>query len=297
MKLIEMKCKNCGAILKVEEETKDINCQYCHAKYKLDDEMKHIKFDEMEQSGYEFEKGRIRAQQEQNNNSNNVNNKKKNNKTLWLILAWIFLLPFTATYFIVKNEKLDKKKKIIIIATMWILFLVIAYTNPSEKTQNTELNNKNSQNQIETINEEKLADDLVVNEFIKSFKNNSTMELTDIEKGNISTKYFVHINGKYTELLNATNQSANYFHIVINGNGNTKEEIENITKVYKEIVKVLDSTISDEKINETIEEHIKPEEATRDFEINENISVKYYPLSGVGGHDCRIEIDTKKYNK
>lgn len=155
MKLLEMKCKNCGALLKVEEDAKYIECQYCNTKYKLDDEVQHIKYDDMEKSGYEFEKGRIRAQQEQKraqsnyNNLNNVNNtsKKKNNKTLWLILAWIFLLPFTATYFIAKNNKLDKKKKIVIIAIMWVIFLVIAYANPSENIKDTQSNN---QNQTET---------------------------------------------------------------------------------------------------------------------------------------------------
>jgi hypothetical protein len=155
MKLLEMKCKNCGALLKVEEDAKYIECQYCNTKYKLDDEVQHIKYDDMEKSGYEFEKGRIRAQQEQKraqsnyNNLNNVNNtsKKKNNKTFWLILAWIFLLPFTATYFIAKNNKLDKKKKIVIIAIMWVIFLVIAYANPSENIKNTQSNN---QNQTET---------------------------------------------------------------------------------------------------------------------------------------------------
>lgn len=151
MKLLEMKCKNCGALLKVEEDAKYIECQYCNTKYKLDDEVQHIKYDDMEKSGYEFEKGRIRAQQEQkraqsnNNNLNNVNNtsRKKNNKTFWLILAWIFLLPFTATYFIAKNNKLDKKKKIVIIAIMWVIFLVIAYANPSENIKNTQSNNQN----------------------------------------------------------------------------------------------------------------------------------------------------------
>lgn len=155
MKLLEMKCKNCGALLKVEENAQYINCQYCNTKYKLDDEVQHIKYDDMEKSGYEFEKGRIKAQQEQKrvqsnyNNLNNVNNtsKKKNNKTLWLILARIFLLPFTATYFIAKSNKLDKKKKLIIIAITWVIFLLMAYTEPSENTQNTQ---NNTQNQAET---------------------------------------------------------------------------------------------------------------------------------------------------
>ena len=130
MKLVEMKCKNCGAVLKVTDENKDVCCQYCHAVYKLDDEIQHIKYDNMEQSGYEFEKGRIRAQQEHKNYAIlNSKKEKKKNRIIWIILAWIFLFPFTATYFIAKNNKLDKKKKIIIIVIMWIIFFIISYTN------------------------------------------------------------------------------------------------------------------------------------------------------------------------
>lgn len=129
MKLVEIKCKNCNSSIKVEEDSDYIKCEFCGSTYKLDDEVKHIKYDDMEQSGYDFEKGRIRAQQE---HSANVSDKiyspktKKNNRIVWIVLAWIFLFPFTATYFIAKSEKLDKKKKIIIIVVMWIVFLLIA---------------------------------------------------------------------------------------------------------------------------------------------------------------------------
>lgn len=66
MKLVEMKCENCGAQLKVNIEQKHSYCQLCGAEFLLDDEVQHIKYDDMEQAGYEFEKGRIKAQQEEN---------------------------------------------------------------------------------------------------------------------------------------------------------------------------------------------------------------------------------------
>ena len=66
MKLVEMKCKNCGAQLKVNIEQKSTYCQFCGAEFQIDDEVQHIKYDDMEQAGYEFEKGRIKAQQEVN---------------------------------------------------------------------------------------------------------------------------------------------------------------------------------------------------------------------------------------
>ena len=144
MKLVELKCKNCGATLKVDPESEEITCKYCQTTFKLDDEVKHVKFDDMEQNGYEFEKGRIRAQQESKTNQSATINysqpQKKNNKMLWLVLAWIFLLPFTATFFIIKSDKLDKKKKIIFIAIIWVVFLVIGITGSIQDKK--ELKNK-----------------------------------------------------------------------------------------------------------------------------------------------------------
>lgn len=61
MKLKELKCENCGADLKVNNETKEVKCEYCHTKFKVDNGML---FDDMEQAGYEFEKGKLRAQKE-----------------------------------------------------------------------------------------------------------------------------------------------------------------------------------------------------------------------------------------
>ena len=141
MKLVEMKCKNCGAKLKVDSEAKEAHCEFCGVDFKIDDEVQHHKFDDMEQSGYEFEKGRIRAQQESRAKSTSNNNyvpphpQKKNNKTLWLVLAWIFLLPFTATYFIATSKKLEKKWKIIIIVVIWVLFIIIGITNSAQQKE------------------------------------------------------------------------------------------------------------------------------------------------------------------
>lgn len=73
MKLVELECQNCGATLKLEEGTEIVSCPYCKATYKLDDEAQHIKYDDMENSGYEFEKGRIKAQKEHVANNQNLN--------------------------------------------------------------------------------------------------------------------------------------------------------------------------------------------------------------------------------
>lgn len=127
MKLLELKCKNCGSTLRINPESDKVNCEYCHTTYKIDEERTDVKIDDMEQYGYEFEKGRIKAQRENRNviNIENNNMQYKKKKNIWLIFAWIYFFPFTATYFIAKSNKLDRKKKIIIIAAMWIILLAI----------------------------------------------------------------------------------------------------------------------------------------------------------------------------
>ena len=80
MKLVELKCKNCGSLLNVEEGTEEITCEYCHTKFALDDEAQHIKHDNMYESGYEFEKGRIKATEEIQNAENDDGKLKNFNK-------------------------------------------------------------------------------------------------------------------------------------------------------------------------------------------------------------------------
>ena len=137
MKLIEFKCKNCGAILKVDPNSEEIKCEHCLSLFKLDDEVKHLKVDDAEKIGYEFEKGRIRAQEENNANILNdyIQQPKKKNNTVWIVLAWIFLLPFTATYFIAKSKSLNKTQKIVIIVVMWVVFLILGLIGEKEESE------------------------------------------------------------------------------------------------------------------------------------------------------------------
>ncbi len=140
MKLVEMKCKNCGAKLEVEENTNDINCQYCHAHYKLDDEVKHVQYDNMEQSGYDFEKGRLRAQQEHSlsNNKTNMtygNNDVKKKHGLIYYLLFICFFPFVITYYVIKSEKLSKKAKIGILAALWSLIIIAGIASEKEEQE------------------------------------------------------------------------------------------------------------------------------------------------------------------
>lgn len=120
MKLLELECKNCGATLKIDENTENISCPYCKAIYKIDDEVKHIKYDDMENSGYEFEKGRIKAQEEHLEN-NNILSKTK---------VLIFIIPF-------------------IIFTIFIVSFIGTSMSSSKRLINTSYSEDSKENKIE----------------------------------------------------------------------------------------------------------------------------------------------------
>ena len=121
MKLVELKCKNCGGILKVQPGTTDIHCEHCKTNYKLDDEAQHIKYDDMEKAGYDYEKGKLKARQEhelekqrQKIEAQQAAAKAEKDAKMkkWIILAWIFFFPFMFTYWLWAKGTLDKRIKI-----------------------------------------------------------------------------------------------------------------------------------------------------------------------------------------
>lgn len=64
MKLVQLKCPNCGAEVEADSSGRTAFCGYCGARLVVDDEVKHVRCDNAEDAGYRFEMGRIRAQQE-----------------------------------------------------------------------------------------------------------------------------------------------------------------------------------------------------------------------------------------
>lgn len=98
MKLIEMKCKNCGSVLEVEEGAKTTTCKYCHTTFAIDDEIQHIQHDNMFESGYEFEKGRIQAKSEKE--TEETQEFKKARGIITFVSVIIFVLVFIIFFFV-----------------------------------------------------------------------------------------------------------------------------------------------------------------------------------------------------
>lgn len=130
MKIVSMVCPNCGASLQVDADQKNLTCSYCGNGLYVDDEVKHVQYDNAEETGYQFEKGRQRAQaeatrvQQQTFNMNFGKPPKKRNTWLW-VLGWIFIFPVPLTILMLRNQKLSKPVKIGIIVVAWIVYLII----------------------------------------------------------------------------------------------------------------------------------------------------------------------------
>ena len=121
MKLVDMTCPNCGSKLAVDKDNKECRCESCGAIFMLDDgsTTQHIQYDNAEEAGYQFEKGRQKAAQEHartvNYNSSKTNTPPKKPLPIWLwIILWTCFLPFTLIYFIYKSQ-LPQKVKIVLI--------------------------------------------------------------------------------------------------------------------------------------------------------------------------------------
>ena len=134
MRLVNFTCPGCGAQLNVDADLKQATCQFCNMSFPIDDEAQHVKFDGAEQAGYDFEKGRQRAQQEQAIPQTvyvqvqGQQPKPKRKTWLW-VLGWIFIFPIPLTIIMLKNEsvkqKLDPKVRYGIIAVAWLLYFAI----------------------------------------------------------------------------------------------------------------------------------------------------------------------------
>ena len=64
VKIVNLTCPGCGARLEVDMDRKMAFCSYCGAALPIDDEIQKVQLDGAEKAGYEFEKGRQRAQAE-----------------------------------------------------------------------------------------------------------------------------------------------------------------------------------------------------------------------------------------
>ena len=133
MKLMDVKCPGCGAMMHVEDGARQAVCEYCGTAVPIDDEAVHVKIDGAAQAGYEFERGRqqaqaefARQQQQAYASAQPVQQAPAKKRRTWLwVLGWIFLFPVPLTILMLRNESMPKAARYAIIAAAWIVYLAI----------------------------------------------------------------------------------------------------------------------------------------------------------------------------
>ena len=139
MKLISFACPGCGAQLNVDAGLKQATCPYCGNSFPIDDEVQYVKLDDAEQAGYDFERGRQKAQAEYASAQAEYASERQlqqvyaqteppRKRRTWLwVLGWIFIFPVPLTMLMLRNDKLDKWVRYGIITAAWIVYLLIAF--------------------------------------------------------------------------------------------------------------------------------------------------------------------------
>ncbi len=241
----------------------------------------------------------------------NETNKGSGKKTWLWVLGWICIFPLPLTILLLRKKDMKSAVKYGIIAVAWILYLIIALAGGSGDDSNNTANSgkdvsqsivseeavqsDNSETSSSNIEKEeaeqnKIVDDEVVNGFLSECE----FDYGEIDKGNIRTKFFVHINGCRTELLNSNTDE-----LIITING---YHIDNINETeVTEAFKMVAQTINENEYDTELEEVITGLLA-HDTDIYEgavgNINYKFYPFVELskGVSESRIEIRTTIYN-
>ena len=293
-----MKCPSCGA------EAKGKFCEYCGSEMPKENVVINITNNyyggaEKQQSNRAQDTTESKAQK-------TTKNKGKISKRTWWILGWIFIFPVPITILLLRNKKMKPAVKYSIIAVMWLLVFVIGMTNNNEAeiqhndvptyTENIQSTESvNEPTEISTI-DNTYADDDVVNRFIAEFNEQSIFDITEISKGNIRTKYFGSANGRYLEMINANDADAEAFCLTING-GQEEADKQSMYEVFREAVKVLDPTITDEMIDTAISEFNNKDVLIEEYALGDSITITFVPIKELsyGKNACRIDIYASNY--
>ena len=130
MKLTSMICPRCGAPIRIPDNAKRVICEYCDSPITVEQTVESVDYGNAEEAGYNFEKGRMRAQAErpavtQQVQYDHVPVQKKKRHTFWWVMGWIFIFPIPATILIVRSKKMPWWAKALFILLVWGIYLAI----------------------------------------------------------------------------------------------------------------------------------------------------------------------------
>ena len=133
-----------------------------------------------------------------------------------------------------------------------------------------------------------LADDQVVNDFIVRYNSLSPNPLSDIEQGNVRTKYHAQSNGYYFELLHA-NDTGKIYVSINQTNESASQGTLGMRESFTYAVKAIDSSIPDNEINSLFDSLISGEVIVENAKLGKTI-INYVPDKELSGGHSRGHI-------
>ena len=148
-------------------------------------------------------------------------------------------------------SKIKLKSIFGIIFISFILLSACAVKKDVKTNSEASVETKNELSKKETSSEKtnsKYVDDRIINDFINSYNQNSNSPLENIKKGNIKIKYFASSYGYYLELLHSNDTDK--INVTINQtNENSEFGVAGMKEVFHDIVKSIESSLSDDEID------------------------------------------------
>ncbi|MCF0106780.1 MAG: hypothetical protein HUJ53_08470, partial [Holdemanella sp.] len=121
MKLVNLRCPNCGAMLDINPNQSIQNCAYCDASILIETNQPQKIVTPPSHENISYPKL--------------IEKKKKKHTWLWVI-GWIFFFPIPLSILIWRSERLPKKVRILLICSIFLLFLLAGFSNQSAKPAN-----------------------------------------------------------------------------------------------------------------------------------------------------------------
>ncbi len=99
--------------MKADSKLKNITCEYCNTEFIVDDEAKHIVYDNADEAGYKFEKGRQKAEIERLEIDGQIYRKQKKRAIIiGAVLGVLLVLGIVFTFLLRTNQPLYTKLSI-----------------------------------------------------------------------------------------------------------------------------------------------------------------------------------------
>lgn len=152
MRLKELKCKNCGANIKVEENVSQAKCEFCQTTFVVEDAY---------HDGYKFEKGRMKAHSEQ------IEKKLGNAKDIIRPIGKIFAIQYIISAVV----------GVVIFATVIIMIIIIA-TRQSNSIDDFDIRRFNNNYEIYKGTEHGLNVGMLIDEISTNNKKDKKHQIT-----------------------------------------------------------------------------------------------------------------------